>query len=144
MLIKLLRQVFAQDKLRYAGEPIGVIVAETRDAAFRAKALVKVEYEAVEKPILDISTALEKAAKEGKLFHDHLDEPVTSKSERISNAPHNFKGEYKVHAQLHFPMETQVCICLPRDDCMDVYSATQDVNHVQRAVATALGLDCNQ
>ena len=133
-----------QEKIRYAGEPIGVIVAETRDAAFRARALVKVEYDAVEKPVLDISSALEKAAKQGKLFHDHLDEPVTSTSERIGDAPHTLKGEYKVHAQLHIPMEPQVCICFPRDDCMDVYSATQDVYHVQRAVATGLGLACNQ
>ena len=39
------RQVLATDKVRHVGDPVAVVVAETRYAAYDAAALVEVEYE---------------------------------------------------------------------------------------------------
>ena len=44
--------------MRFAGQPIGLIVADTKQIARRAAAMVKVEYTQTEKPILSIKQAL--------------------------------------------------------------------------------------
>ena len=50
--------MFARDTVRYAGQAIGLVVADTRAIARRAAALVKVEYTQVAAPVLTIKDAL--------------------------------------------------------------------------------------
>ena len=136
-------QIFVENnKVRYAGEPIGVILAETRHAALAAAKLVKVEYDVQGKPVIDIPSALARAAKEGKLG-TLAKETFESKLKSGLKAPHTIKGEFKVGSQIHMPTEPTICLCIPRDDSMDVHCSTQFVRHVQNAVATALGWSCN-
>ena len=137
-------QIFVQDNkvIRYAGEPIGAIIAKTRHAALSAVALVKVEYSSMEKPIIDIPNALAKASREGNLDGVAQERFVSQKRSSLK-APHSIKGEFKVPTQIHMPTEPMVSICIPRDECMDVHCSTQYVTHVQNAVATALGWPCN-
>ena len=54
------RQVFAKDSVRFCGQPIGLVVADSKEIARRAAALVHVEYGGVAPPILTIEQALEK------------------------------------------------------------------------------------
>ena len=58
-------QVFAEDAVRFAGQPIGLVVADTKAIARRAAALVKVEYTQVAAPVLSIREAL-KTQPEGR------------------------------------------------------------------------------
>lgn len=51
-------QIFVEGRVKYAGQPIGLMVAKDRDTAYRAAKLVIVEYEDVKKPILTIKEAL--------------------------------------------------------------------------------------
>ena len=44
--------------MRFAGQPIGLVVADTKVIARRAAALVKVEYTQVAAPVLTIRDAL--------------------------------------------------------------------------------------
>ena len=50
--------MFAEDTVRFAGQPIGLVVADTKAIARRAAALVKVEYTQVAAPVLSIREAL--------------------------------------------------------------------------------------
>lgn len=59
------------------------------------------------------------------------------------NALLKLKGEFQTHAQYHFHMETQTCICVPNESGMDVWSSAQSMEVVQAAVATALNVSYN-
>ena len=50
--------MFAEVLVRFAGQPIGLVVADTKALARRAAALVSVQYTQQEKPVLTIRDAL--------------------------------------------------------------------------------------
>ena len=103
-------------------------------------------YENVQKPVLDIKTALAKAERENRLqecIKEPIKGPKVGSATAVGDAPHNIKGELNVGSQYHFQIEPQTCICIPTEDGMDVYAATQWVQHTQNATAAALGLPIN-
>jgi xanthine dehydrogenase molybdopterin-binding subunit B len=57
---------------------------------------------------------------------------------------HIIKGEFAMGGQYHFQMETQIAICHPREDGLDVYSATQWIDLVQASIASALKIPNNE
>ena len=54
------------------------------------------------------------------------------------------EGEFEIGSQYHFYMETLVAACVPVEDGMDIYCATQDQEAVQNAVANRLNLRNSQ
>nr|XP_053654156.1 uncharacterized protein LOC128703486 [Cherax quadricarinatus] len=97
--------IFVQDRVKYAGQPIGLVVAKDRDTAYHAAKLVIVEYEDVKKPILTIKDAL--------------------KAEALKTAAHTLTGELSQGSQYHFNMEPHSPRVVPTEDGYDVYSTTQ-------------------
>ncbi|MGH7554517.1 MAG: molybdopterin cofactor-binding domain-containing protein, partial [Longimicrobiales bacterium] len=73
----------ARDKVRHVGEPIAVVVAESRYLAEDAAEAVQVEYEALE-AVVDLERALAPGA---PLVHDDLDS-------NVSAHVHQRKGDY--------------------------------------------------
>jgi len=86
---------------------------------------------------------MEKATKEGKM-DELIFEMKKSPEGPVSDPAHVVKGEFRSGSQFHFPMETQTCICVPKEDSMDVYSATQWMDLTQSAVAASLGVGNNE
>ena len=74
-------------------------------------------------------------AREG-LKEETPESEAKSKTTRIT-------GEFEIGPQYHFHMETQICICKPKEGGMDVISSTQWMDFVQEAIAGALGLPQN-
>lgn len=161
-------------KIRYAGQPVGLLVARTKYAAFEARSSVIVTYDNERKPIVDIRDAV-KAGVHCKDVHDDdinlsvpcrgldtettkkllmnikktakdrkTDTNVNSKTDNVKDGLLKVKGELYTDRQYHFHMETQICICVPRENGMDVYSATQHMNGVQAVIAEVLKVPCNR
>jgi len=59
-------------------------------------------------------------------------------------ATHVIKGRFEMGLQYHFTMETQSSVCIPIEDGMEVYSATQGIDSVQIAIADALNVPNSQ
>ena len=59
-------------------------------------------------------------------------------------AAHVIKGSFDVGSQYHYTMETQSCVCVPVEDGMDVYPATQWMDLVQRAISQVLNVPENR
>nr|CAD7570668.1 unnamed protein product [Timema californicum] len=54
------------------------------------------------------------------------------------------KGSFDLGSQYHYTMETQTCLCVPIEDGMDVYPATQWMDLVQVAISEALNIPENR
>ena len=63
-------EIFTTGRSHYAGQAVGLIVAETKDVATLAATKVKISYKNVEKPILTIEEAL----------HEQIVSPTTGKA----------------------------------------------------------------
>jgi len=117
---------------------LGLILADTEDLAKEAAKKVKVTYENVKKPVVDIVESFKKAEASGAIQHQHIGNFKSWDTEGAVPIKHTVKGEFRVGSQYHYYMETQRCVCVPREDGMDVFSATQYMDQVQTHIAEAL------
>ncbi|KAF2424434.1 xanthine dehydrogenase [Tothia fuscella] len=132
---------FAVDEVFTAGQPIGMILADTSVHAENAVRAVKVVYEDLP-AIFTIEEAIEKES-----FFDHyryINKGDTEKA--IKDADHVFTGVCRMGGQEHFYLETQACLAVPKpeDDEMEVFSGTQNPAETQTYVAQVLGVAANK
>ncbi|GFO32658.1 indole-3-acetaldehyde oxidase [Plakobranchus ocellatus] len=122
-------ELFAAENVDYAGKPIGLVLAETQALAEEASRSVKVTYRDVERPVLDMKEAIEK-----NMFHSDRWETYQRGDAlaALEDAAHIAEGECEMGSQYHFMLENQVALCVPCEEGMDVYSATQCSDIVQR------------
>ncbi|CAL1679573.1 unnamed protein product [Lasius platythorax] len=132
--------LFAEEDVLYAGQPVGVIAAETHDLANEAAKLVEIKYsESLKrKPVITVEDAL--ATKDDSRVVLGANIPAKKKGE---NTKHVIKGVFKMGTQYHYTMETQSCVCVPMEDGMDVYPSTQWIDHIQVAIADCLNVKNN-
>ncbi|MCX6136198.1 MAG: xanthine dehydrogenase family protein molybdopterin-binding subunit [Ignavibacteriales bacterium] len=138
-------RILADDRIRYNGDVVAIIVAETRDQAIRATALVKVD--ARELPsLLDPEKALEPDA---PLIHEDLGTNVINTHKvRRGDVDAGFRDsdlilEQKFETQFveHAYMETEASVCQQRPDgVMEVYGSMQHPFSTRRFVSRFLGV----
>ena len=136
-------------ELRYLGQPVFAVIAETRDIARRVAALAKtvIQYEAL--PAL-ITARDAHAQGQHVLPSMHLarSQSATERPEAeaavrraLEAAPHRLKGSLEVGGQEQFYLEGQISYAIPREDQgMLVHCSTQHPSEMQHLVAHALQL----
>lgn len=123
----------------YVGHPVAVIAAETREAAYaaRAKAVVEVEKSAMGGPVLAIDQAIAAGSflgGERKMARGDV-EAALAASEQVA------EGVLHIGGQEHFYLETQACVVVPGEQrTFTVKSSTQHPSEVQAMVAEVLGV----
>ena len=128
--------ILVEKAIRFLGEPLCVVVAETKQIADKAALLVKPNIKK-EPPTLTIAKA-----RQQNLF---LGEPAILATgdyqKAMAEAPHTLEGSFFSKGQEHFYLESQSCIAYPEeDDCLIIHSSTQHPTEVQHSVAHSLGL----
>lgn len=114
---------FAVDEVFTAGQPIGMIIADSAKHAEAGARAVKVEYEDLP-AIFSIEDAI---AKESFFPHyRYINKGDTEGA--FSKADHVFTGVARIGGQEHFYLETQACVVVPKpeDGEIEVYSSTQN------------------
>ena len=132
--------VLATDKVEFWGQPIFAVVAETRDAARRAAALARVDYE-------DLAHVLEPDVSRDK-GGAYVTDPLTLKrgdaAGAMDRAPHRIKGRMRVGGQDHLYLEGHIAFAIPgEDDDVLIHSSTQHPTEAQHMVAHVLGVPSN-
>jgi xanthine dehydrogenase/oxidase len=137
------------------GQPLGIIVATTRELAQKASRLVKVEY-AKSKPSKRKATGeskvpiftIEDAIREDSFFDSightiaegDVDAALASKGSGDEEVV-VVEGEMRIGGQEHFYLECNAAYCVPGEgNSMDIVSSTQNPTKTQRFVASCLGV----
>ncbi|MFD1746069.1 xanthine dehydrogenase molybdopterin binding subunit [Rhizobium helianthi] len=128
--------LLATDKVEFHGQPIFVVIGETRDQARRAARLAKIDYRDLPH-WTDIDGALENGA-------PLVVKPMVLKrgepEAEIGNAPLRLQGRMYIGGQEHFYLEGQIALAIPgEDEDITVWSSTQHPSEVQHMVAHVLG-----
>lgn len=134
--------VLAYDRIRFRGEPIAIIAADTREKAKEAAKLVKVEYECL--PIIRNTEDAKDPALPvlhgdsnllADFFHEKGDvEKAFEESYLI------VEDDFETPAQDHGYMEPDACFAYVEDDRLMVYTASQNVFADRLMICRALGL----
>jgi CO/xanthine dehydrogenase Mo-binding subunit len=147
------RPVLAVDEVRYHGEPVVLVAAETKDAAEEGARLVKVEYEELP-AVFTVGAALDPTA---HLVQDpsirRPDDPLTS-TNKFSE--HHFgwgdveaaeaqadlvvEHTYEYPMVTHFAIEPHACQAAPDGDGIVVWTSIQHMFQFQKILAKVLGM----
>lgn len=139
-----LQYPLARDRVRYVGEPIAVIVAETRAIAEDAAELIEIDFEALA-PITDPARALEPDAEQihevgnlaGRWGFD-LGDVGTALKEAAFTA----SGRFSIQRHSAMPMETRGLLATydAGRNLLDIYGPTKVVHTNRNMLAAMLGM----
>ncbi|HXA39617.1 MAG TPA: xanthine dehydrogenase molybdopterin binding subunit [Phenylobacterium sp.] len=125
--------------VRFVGQPLFAVAAESLPKARAAAALAVVEYEDLP-PLLTIEAA--RAA--NALIEDSQAMRLGDARAAIAAAPHALSGTLATGGQDHFYLEGQVALVMPGEDGdLHVWSSTQNPTETQHLIARCLGLRDN-
>ncbi|KAJ9270853.1 hypothetical protein DTO212C5_3078 [Paecilomyces variotii] len=132
---------FAVDKVTTAGQPIGIILANSAKVAEAAARAVKVDYEELP-AILTIEEAIEADSYFEHYRYIKNGDPESA----FRSADHVFSGVSRMGGQEHFYLETQACVAIPKaeDGEMEIWSSTQNPTETQTYVAQVAGVAANK
>ena len=132
--------VLQSTDVHYNGQPIGVVVAETLDAALEAARLVEVRY-ATERPTLDMDTAptippeevQPRGGGERSTKRGDVDAGLRDAAVRVEHV-------YTTPLENHNPMEVHNTVAAWEGDRLTVYDSTQGIFAVRNSLARAFGM----
>ena len=128
--------IFAQDTVQHAGQVVGLVVADTLQAARAAARLIQLDIT----PLPALLTAQAAHAQQSYVLppvHVQRGDPQAA----LQQAPHTLKGQFEVGGQEHFYLESQIAYAIPQEQQQWlIHSSTQHPAEVQHWVAHALGL----
>jgi xanthine dehydrogenase YagR molybdenum-binding subunit len=123
------------DKIKFNGQPIALVVAEDWETAQFAASLVRVEY-APEEFNTDLYARLDEAFDVGK-----SEKPRGNAGKAYAKADISHEADYFIPIEHHNPMELFTATVTPNaKGQLTVYSKTQGVQNVQRYVCSVFGL----
>ncbi len=156
------RDLLAVEKVRWAGHPVALVVAETLEAAERAAELVDVEYEALP----SVFDPVESLKPDAPLLHERMEEykhapvfypvPGTNIANRfrlihgdaekgLEQADEIIEDEFRVSHVSHAYMETQAVVAQAyRDGSFEIWTSCQSPFVVRQIVSEALKVPYNK
>lgn len=131
---------FAVDEVFTAGQPIGMIVANSAKLAERGARAVKIEYED-----LPAIFTIEEAIQHESYFDHYRYINVGDIDKAFKEADHVFTGVARMGGQEHFYLETNACVVVPKEDGeIEIFSSTQNPSETQAYVAQVTGVSVNK
>jgi xanthine dehydrogenase/oxidase len=132
---------FAVDEVFTAGQPIGMILADTAKHAEQAARCVAIEYE--ELPAI---FTIEEAIAQDSYFNHFRHIQKGNAEKAFADADHVFTGVVRMGGQEHFYLETMACLAVPKPENgeMEIFSSTQNPAETQAYVSKVVGVAANK
>ncbi len=127
--------ILQSPEIKFFGQNIGLVVADTFEQASHAAHLVEVKYRTAE-----TRADFEKLAKEAKSPKDDKDEQRGDAKAAIAQAEYKIEEVYATPIEHHHPMEPHAAIAEWQGEKLTLYSSAQIVNGAQNAAAKTLNL----
>ena len=130
-------KVFENNMVRFNGQPIAIVVADTFERATYAASLVKAEYQK-EEHHTDLHEQIKNGTPlEGNPYKDY----VRGEADAWKNAPVKIEAEYEIPYEVHQPMEMHaITVKWEADDKVTVYEKTQTLYGTQGSIARVFGI----
>jgi xanthine dehydrogenase YagR molybdenum-binding subunit len=126
------------------GQIIGVVLAETYEAAREAANRVRVSYTAA-KPTTTLDSPGTTSAPAKGQFARHKDDPhVGNFAKAFAESEVQFEATYETPPQHHNPMELFATSCVWYGDRLTIYEPSQYVHGLKNGVAAQLGIDADK
>jgi xanthine dehydrogenase/oxidase len=132
---------FAEEEVFTAGQPIGMVLAESpREAEAGARAVL-VNYQD-----LPAIFTIEEAVEHQSFFEHYRYIKNGDTAKAFTEAEHVFEGIARMGGQEHFFLETNACVAIPKpeDGEMEIWSSTQNPTETQAYVAQVTGVQANK
>ncbi|MEO7338516.1 MAG: xanthine dehydrogenase molybdopterin binding subunit, partial [Caldimonas sp.] len=128
--------ILADGEVRHVGQPVFVVIAETRDAARRAAAQAKQVLEIAPLPAIFTPEAAHRA---GQYVLPPMHLARGNARAAIDAAPHRLHGRLDVGGQEQFYLEGQISYAIPQEnDGLLIHCSTQHPSEMQHLVAHML------
>jgi xanthine dehydrogenase large subunit len=128
--------LLAEREIRYYGQVIAVIAAESQWAIDNAKREIELEIEELD-PVFDIKEAFQKNLLVGPLRKIARGDSNSA----LDQAAHKLTGTLNIAGQDHFYLESQAAVAYPDEaHAVEIHCSSQHPTEVQHLVAHALGL----
>ena len=140
------------DKVRYVGDPVAAVAAQDEETAAAACEAIKVEYEEL-KPVMTIAEALREAADEPiqEVLFKRRDNLHRLVSYEFGDLEGGFARAHLVREDVffyqgntHLPMEQHSAVATYVEGRVTLWSSTQVVHYVHRALSRVLELPMNR
>jgi CO/xanthine dehydrogenase Mo-binding subunit len=138
------------EKVRYVGDPIAAVAATEEEIAAAACDAIAVEYEVLE-PVMSINAALESPKDEPiqdyggpNNIHKLVALEFGDVDEGFARAATIREDVFFFQGNTHLPMEQHSAVATYVDDKVTLWSSTQVVHYVHRALAKVLELPMNR
>ena len=129
---------------RFLGDPVALVVADTRDHADKAKDKIKVEYE-----VLPFISSIDEAKKEGAvLVHPEYKGNIAQErhisrgdaEKAIAESDFTYTAVFSTPHTEHAFLEPECALSIPTEEGVRIYSTDQGVYDTQHETAPMLGL----
>lgn len=128
--------VLEDDQVRFFGQPVALIVADTLDHAERAATALRVTYQAT-RPVVDPSDPqASSVSPEGR----HGDNGRGDAEAAFAQAEIKVNGRYDIARENHNPMEPHATVAAWNGDRLTLWSKSQYVVNEQAGIAAIFGL----
>jgi xanthine dehydrogenase YagR molybdenum-binding subunit len=130
-------RVFADNAVRFNGQPIALVIADTYERAVYAASLIKAKYKE-EKYNTDLDAAIKTGkALEGNGYKDY----VRGEADAWKKAEVKIEAEYTMPIEVHNPMEIHgLTVVWEGQDKVTIYEKTQALKFTQQTIMQAFGL----
>src|SRR5215467_10774271 len=140
--------LLATDKVRFAGDPVAIVIAESRYVAEDGCELVEVEYDDLP-PVVDAEFALDPSSPPlfanlgDNIARPHSRSEFGDVSATFAKADRVIDFHVDVHRHQNVPMEGRGCVASydAGPGVMTVYAATQSVHVSKMVLAMRLGME---
>ncbi|MCG5238719.1 xanthine dehydrogenase family protein molybdopterin-binding subunit [Azospirillum doebereinerae] len=133
--------VMQDDRVRWNGEPVALVLAETQEQADHARSLIRITY-AEEPAATSLATA--GAHEVGTFMGEPLSAKIGDAEAAFAAAPHKVDAVYRTPPHNHNALEPHAATLVWRDGALFVHDATQAVAHTAWSLARIFGLEEDQ